>query len=155
MATKAMTKKRTSKKAARSKDERTDPTDAVVMDGSVSQRLRARTGVGFRKMLLTMWAALLAIAVIMVSYVLAMFVAVRLVPNAISSVQQGTGITTEMPLELVLAAWAAPSGFLVLLLLVLTVTIIRWITAQAKRAHRAAREKLLPETQDTTEGEAR
>lgn len=67
------------------------------------------------------------LAVIVVFYIIAFFVAVRVVPITMGFVKDGTGVTLDMPVETVVAVWIAPSLFLLGLLFWLVVVVMRSI----------------------------
>ena len=61
----------------------------------------------------------------LVGYLVAFMIAVRGIPNLMAAVQQGTGVTTKMPADVVIAGWIVPSLFLVATLFVVFLLAMR------------------------------
>ena len=64
-------------------------------------------------------------AVLFAHYVLAFYTAIQVVPTVFGFVKAGTGLTMDMGIDTIIAAWIAPSLFLVALLFVLVLTAMR------------------------------
>ena len=67
------------------------------------------------------------LVVFVLFYVLAIFSAVTVVPHIMGFVMAGTGVTMDLPLQTVIAAWLAPSLFLIALFFTLVLIAMRTI----------------------------
>lgn len=67
------------------------------------------------------------VGVIFAFYFIAFFAAVRLVPITMGFVKDGTGVTMDLPFETVIAAWIAPSVFLIAFIFTLCLVLMRFI----------------------------
>lgn len=112
-------------------------------------RIRARAGESGARSVLRVVRAGLMIASGLASYVLAMFVAVTVVPNLFVVVSTGTGIGPSSPLELQLVHWLAPSLFLIGLVFVLVLVVVRSLWLAQRRLGEKARRALLGDEADT------
>lgn len=99
---------------------------------TAGDRTRIRMGKAGTKALSLMVRGISMVAVLMVSYLVAFFMAVKLVPNLMAAVQQGTGVTTSMSIDVVLAGWVVPSVFLVACLFAVLVLAVRWLLKQRR-----------------------
>jgi len=66
-------------------------------------------------------------------YVIAFFAAVRVVPTIMAFVASGSGVTADMQLQTLIAAWIAPSLFLIALLFALVLVTFRAIWRGRRR----------------------
>lgn len=102
-------------------------------DLSREERLRLRLGdKGYRASVFGVRAGLLVV-VVLVDYFIAFFLAVRMVPTLMAAVQQGTGVTTDMPIEVVIAGWIVPCLFLVAVLFVAGLFAMRSVWRFARK----------------------
>lgn len=60
-------------------------------------------------------------------YIIAMFLAVRVVPLVMGFVKAGTGVTESTPWDTTLMVWIGPSVVLIALITVGTVYLVRWL----------------------------
>jgi hypothetical protein len=112
-------------------------------------RIRARVGESGARSVLAAVRAGLMVASALASYVLAMFVAVTVVPNLFVVVSTGTGVGPSSPLELQLVHWLAPSLFLIGLVFVLVLVVVRSLWLAQRRLGERARRALLGDEADT------
>ncbi|WP_049576767.1 hypothetical protein [Nocardiopsis sp. SBT366] len=112
---------------------------------SIRARTRARLGEKGMQSLVVAARAGLIFSTCFAVYVLAMFIAVTVVPNVFLMVATGTGIGPAAPLEMQLAHWLAPSLFLIGLIFVLVLVVARWLWRAQRRLGEKARRALLGE----------
>ncbi|MDE3723958.1 hypothetical protein PWG71_21420 [Nocardiopsis sp. N85] len=112
-------------------------------------RIRARVGESGARSVLVAVRAGLMIGSGLAGYVLAMFVAVTVVPNLFVVVSTGTGVGPTSPLELQLVHWLAPSLFLIGLVFVLVLVAVRSLWLAQRRLGEKARRALLGDAEDT------
>lgn len=67
-------------------------------------------------------------------YLVAFFSAVRLVPSIMAFVASGSGVSADMPLQTLIAAWIAPSLFLIALLFALVLVVVRGLWRMRRAA---------------------
>lgn len=140
--------------------DKTTPASAPVIEGvdmtqnktSAATRMQIRfgdRGVGF------LAGLVLVVSVIVVGlldYLLAFFLAVQAVPNLMAAVQQGTGVTMDMPINVIIAGWIVPSLFLVAVMFAAALLAMRWLWRRAMTLHRKVKSALLPDTVGATTG---
>jgi uncharacterized membrane protein len=138
------TRKSAAQRAAEAKQ-----ADTVGTAAPLGTRIRARVGESGARSVLAAVRAGLVVASGLVSYVLAMFVAVTVVPNLFVVVSTGTGVGPSSPLELQLVHWLAPSLFLIGLVFVLVLVVVRSLWLAQRRLGERARRALLGDEADT------
>jgi Mg2+/Co2+ transporter CorB len=89
--------------------------------------------------------ALTLVALIASYYIIAFVTAIQIVPLTMGFVKSGTGVTLDMPLELVLSLWIVPALFLVGLVFVLAVVTMRALWRLRARVVTAASQWALGE----------
>ncbi|MFE9245250.1 hypothetical protein [Nocardiopsis sp. NPDC006938] len=114
----------------------------------LSHRIRARLSESGARSLLLGVRAGLVFGVAVLIYVLAMFVAVTVVPSVFLVVSSGTNVGPNSPFELQMAYWLSPSLFLIGLIFVLVLVAVRWLWRAQRRVAERARRALLGEAGD-------
>jgi hypothetical protein len=78
---------------------------------------------------------LIAAAVLLIDYVVAIYTAVSIVPNIAAMIQQATGVTTGMSFDVVVAGWLLPVIFLTALIFAAEVFLMRALWRASRRVN--------------------